>query len=133
MYELRADKMINIVQKNSVIALYLPPNYIEVFYLCYVLDIVGVAKEQLVDKYDHVIEPQCCLKGNYYEKIKEQHSELIYRPIDGVAYVLLTHVLSLLGPSNVHCKLSVEEFRGYVTVFKSFIGKFIVIFIQGKF
>ena len=48
--------MIGIVQKNSVKALYSPPNSFEIFYLCYVLDI-GVAKEQLFDKYNHVIEP----------------------------------------------------------------------------
>ena len=58
--------MIEVVKKNTIVALYSAPNSFEPFYLCYVIDI-GVAQEKLVDTYNHVIEAGCAyLKCRYY-------------------------------------------------------------------
>ena len=53
-YELRANNIIEIVKKNTIIALYSPRSSIELFYLCKVLD-VSIAQNQLVDKFNDVI------------------------------------------------------------------------------
>ena len=57
-YELRSNNVLDIVCKDSVIALFSPPNAFELFYLCKVLDF-AIAQEPLVDKYNHMIELGC--------------------------------------------------------------------------
>ena len=57
-YEIRANNVIKIVENDTVIALYSPPNSVELFFLCKVL-YSGVATEKLQDNYNHVIEVGC--------------------------------------------------------------------------
>ena len=53
-YELRAESMNSVLNKNTTTALYSASNSLELFYLCKVLDF-GIAHENMVDDYNHLI------------------------------------------------------------------------------
>ena len=53
-YELRSESVNSVLTKNTTIALYSSSNSLELFYLCKVIDF-GVAIENVVDEYNHII------------------------------------------------------------------------------
>ena len=61
-YELRAESVNSVLNKNTTIALYSPSNSLELFYLCEVFDF-GIADKNMVDDYNHLIS-----KGSKYIK-----------------------------------------------------------------
>ena len=68
LYELRSDAVVQVVQPGNVIALFSPPNALELFYLCKVVE-SGIAKQDIYDTQNHVIKEGCSyLSVCYYEK-----------------------------------------------------------------
>ena len=54
-YEMRANSVIEIIKKDNISALFSPPESLELFYLCKVIE-VGFAIDRIVDNYNHSIE-----------------------------------------------------------------------------
>ena len=54
LYEMRSDSVFDVIKKDGVIALYCPPNSLELFYLCKVKEF-GIAQENLIDPLNHII------------------------------------------------------------------------------
>ena len=117
LYELRADTVIQVVQPGNVIALFSPPNALELFYLCIVKE-SGVATEDLCDSQHHVIQKGCSyLSVCYYEKKPNsevsKNKHVIYKQsnVRGPVYVLPTQVMSpqvdvtLIG-TDIHLQMN---------------------------
>ena len=65
-YEMRSSTVIEVIQKNSVIGLFSPPNSLELFYLCKVLEF-GIAKTR----------PDCFLQSLHHKRETLHHSILL--------------------------------------------------------
>ena len=117
-FELRSENVLQLVKNGSVIALFSPPNALEIFYLCQVIE-SGVAKQHLSDSNNHHIEEGSpYLLVNYYEKkpnsefSKNRH--VIYRLVSNPVYVIPSQVMSpsvnvsYIG-TDVH--LSLDEYQ----------------------
>ena len=102
---------ISAIVKGNIIALYSPPNSMELFYLCKVLDF-GIANENLIDKYNHVI-----LKGNkylkcqYFTKISEKKGKYFYKLLPDEIYAYPTEVMSPYVNLGVDSSLSINEYQ----------------------
>ena len=62
-YEMRSEIVIQVVKPGNVMALFSPPNALELFHLCKILE-SGIATEDLYDKYEHIVKkgtPYFCL------------------------------------------------------------------------
>ena len=68
-YEMRSESVIQVVKPGSVVALFSPPNALELFYLCKILE-SGIATEDLYDKYEHIIK-----KGTPYLSVTMRKSQ----------------------------------------------------------
>ena len=53
-YEMRSSTGIEAIQKKTVIGLFSPPNSLELFYLCKVVEF-GIAEQDLNDSYNYYI------------------------------------------------------------------------------
>lgn len=111
-YEMRANSVIEIIKKDNISALFSPPESLELFYLCTVIE-VGVAIERIVDKHNHSIKSgwhyvKCC----YLEKIKEWKSMIKYKLYDAVC-VLLTQVMNPLVVLNENLGSPSRNINGF--------------------
>ena len=89
-YELRAESVNSVLNKNTIIALYSASSSLELFYLCKVLDF-GIADKNMVDDYNHLIpKGSKYIKCQYYHKQKESHSGIHYKLFPKIVYVLPT-------------------------------------------
>ena len=87
-YELRSESVLDIIQKDSIIALYSPSKSIELFFLFKVLEF-GVAESNMVDRNEHyIMKGEKFIKGNYLEKTKEKKGAVFYKITNTEAYVL---------------------------------------------
>ena len=95
-YELRSESVNSVLAKNTTIALYSPSNSLELFYPCKLIDF-GVAIENVVDEYNHII-PQGSryIECQDYQKQKETKSKIHYKLLPKKVYVFPTQVLSPL-------------------------------------
>ena len=87
-YEMRSSTVLEIIEKGDVVALYSDTSF-DLFYLCKVISF-GVAQEQLIDKYNHVIEKGApYLEVQYYDKKSNtlRKTSVIYKSVKGSAYV----------------------------------------------
>ena len=95
-------------QKDNIIASFSPPESLELFYLCKVIE-VGVATKRIVDKHNHSIKSgSYYIKWQYLEKIKEQKSMIKYILLPDAVYVLPTQVMNFLVLLNENFELSVK-------------------------
>ena len=109
---MRANSVIEIIKKDNISALFSPPESLELFYLCTVIE-VGVAIERIVDKHNHSIKSgwhyvKCC----YLEKIKEWKSMIKYKLYDAVC-VLLTQVMNPLVVLNENLGSPSRNINGF--------------------
>ena len=94
-FEIRANSVIEIILKDNVIALYSPPESLELSYLCKVIA-VGVATKHIVDKGNHCIKSAShYIKCQYFEKIKERKLMIKYKLLPDIVLVLPTQVMNL--------------------------------------
>ena len=71
LYEMRSDSVFDVIKKDGVIALYSPPNSLELFYLCKVKEF-GIAQENLIDPLNHIIPKRSkFIKRQCFEKYKK--------------------------------------------------------------
>ena len=98
------------MNKNATIALYSASNYLELFYLCKVLDF-GIADGNIVDDYNHLIpKGSKYTKCQYYQK-KEHRSGIYYKLFPKILYVLPTQVLSPLVNLDENNILKMDEYQ----------------------
>ena len=99
-YELRAESVNSVLNKNTTIALYSASNSLE------------LADENMVDDYNHLIpKGSKYIKCQYYQKQKESRSGIHYKLFPKIVYVLPTQVLSPLvnlGENNI---LKIDEYQ----------------------
>ena len=89
-YELRAESVNSILNKNTTIALYSASNSWELFYLCKVLDF-GIADENMVDDYNHLIpKGSKYMKYQHYQKQNESYSGIHHKLFPKIVYILPT-------------------------------------------
>ena len=98
MFELRSESVVQAVKPGNVAALFSPPNSLELFYLCKVIE-SGVAIEDLCDIYNHYVSKGTpYLLVNYFEKKSNsefsKNGHVIYRLIKKSVYVLPAQVMS---------------------------------------
>ena len=100
LYELRSETVVPVVKPGNVIALFSPPNALELFYLCKV-EFSGIATEDLHDGQHHIIkEGSPYLSIKYYEKkpnsefSKNRHIICKMSKVKGPVYVLPAQVMS---------------------------------------
>ena len=68
---MRLDSVSDVIKRDSVIALYSPPNPFELFYLCKVKEF-DIAQENLIDSLNHIIpEGSKFTKCQYFEGYKK--------------------------------------------------------------
>ena len=68
---MRLDSVSDVIKRDSVIALYSPPNPFELFYLCKVKEF-GIAQENLIDSLNHIIpKGSNFTKCQYFEGYKK--------------------------------------------------------------
>ena len=91
-YELRAESVNSVFNKNTTIALYSASNSLEIFYLCKVLD-CEIADKNMVDDYNHLMpKGSKYIKCQYYQKRKESRSGIHYKLFPKIVHVLATQV-----------------------------------------
>ena len=110
-YELRADSVLDVVQAGSYIALFSPPNALELFYLCKVLEF-GVAVEDMQDDYNHtVLKGSKFIKCNYLKKKSEKKGRIAYKILKKTVLVLPTEVMSPMVHLDEKLSLSAAEYQ----------------------
>ena len=110
-YEMSANSVIEIIQKDNIIVLFSPPESLEPFYLCKVIE-VGVATKRIVDKPNYSIESGShYIKCQYLEKIKEWKSTIKYKLLPDAVYVFLTQVTNPLVALNENFELSIKDYQ----------------------
>ena len=110
-YELRAEIVNSVLNKNTVIALYSASNSLELFYFCKVLDFL-IAEKNMVDDYSHLIpKGSKYIKYQYYQKQKEFYSGIHYILFPKIVYVLPTQVLSPLVNLDENSILKIDEYQ----------------------
>ena len=68
LYELQSDVVVQVAQPGNDIALFSPPNALELFYLCKIIE-SGIAEQDIHDTQNHVIKEGCSyLTVCYYKK-----------------------------------------------------------------
>ena len=99
------------IAQISRIALFLPPESFELFYLCYVLKI-SIAEEKIADKCNHIIS-----KGNtyitcqYLEKIKEKRGSMYCKLLKDSIYVLPAQVFSPFIALDESLSMTAAEYQ----------------------
>ena len=79
--------MLKVLSKNTTIALYSSSNYLQLFYLCKVLDFESAAESMTVE-YNYVISKGSkFIKCYYYKKQKELRSGIHYRLLPKSVFV----------------------------------------------
>ena len=106
MYEIRGDSVLAAISKGNIVALYSPPNSMELFYLCKVIDF-GVASENLIDKYNHAIP----VGSKYLAKVMEKKNKYFYKLLPDDIYVCPTEVMSPFVKLEADLSLSVSEYQ----------------------
>ena len=108
-YELQAESVNGVFNKNIPIALYSTSNSLELFNLCKVLDF-GIADKNMIDDFNHLIpKGSKYIKCQYYQKQKESRSGIHYKLFPKIVYVLPTHVLSPLVNLDENNILKMDE------------------------
>ena len=110
-YKLRSESVNSVLTKNTTITLYSSSNSLQLFYLCKVIDF-GVATENMVDEYNHIIlRGSCYIKCQYYQKQKETKSKIHYKLLPKKVYVFPTQVLLPLVNLIENTVLMIEEYQ----------------------
>ena len=110
-YKLRSESVNSVLTKNTTITLYSSSNSLQLFYLCKVIDF-GVAIENMVDEYNHIIlQGSCYIKCQYYQKQKETKSKIHYKLLPKKVYVFPTQVLLPLVNLIENTVLMIEEYQ----------------------
>ena len=90
LYEMRSDSVFGVIKKDGVIALYSPPNSLELFYLCKVKEF-RIAQENLIDSLNHIIpKGSKFIKCQYFEKYKEKPGKIMFKLLPEIVLVLPT-------------------------------------------
>ena len=76
--QIRGDCVFELLQKESFIAIFSPPNSRELFYICKVL-YFGVADEDLTDNYIHfILKGSSFITCQYLERLSEKKRNIFY-------------------------------------------------------
>ena len=125
-YELRAESVNSVLNKNTTIALYFPSNSLELFYLCKVFDF-GIADKNMVDDHNHLISKGSkYIKCQYYWKQKKSPSVIHYKLFPKIVYVLPTQVLPPLVNLDENYILKMDEYQWLcdsIKVLKKYLKK----------
>ena len=115
--------MVQIVQPGNVIASFSPPNALELFYLCKVIE-SGIAKQDIYDTQNHVIKEGCSYLSvcNYKKKPNSEFSKnrhIAYKQsrVCGPVYVLPVQVTSPqvdVTFNGTDIQLQMRDINGYV-------------------
>ena len=107
-YELCSESVLDIIQKDSIIALYSPSKSIELFFL---FKEFGVAENTMVDRNEHyIMKGEKFIKENYLEKTKEKKGAVFYKITNTEAYVLPTEVMSLVVTMDDNLSIPIAEY-----------------------
>ena len=110
-YELRADCVLDVVQRGSFITLHSPPPSFKFFYIWKVLDF-GTAAEDMVDAYNHHISMGTkYIICNYLEKKSENKCRIIYKILPKTVLVLHTHVMTPMVELDDQLSLSSADYQ----------------------
>ena len=72
----------------------------------------GVAIENIVDEYNHIIPQESCyINSQYYQKQKETKSRIHYKLLPKRVYVFPTQVLSPLANLTENTVLMIENYQ----------------------
>ena len=117
--EIRADTMVDLIEKDSVVALYSHQNANGLFYLCKVVS-SGVANENLTDTYEHHIKYLLC---KYFEKVREKRGFVHYKLLGDDVLVPTYQIVVPSVEMDINNTLTIREYQFIADKKIAFLGE----------